>query len=411
MSAKVEIDSKTLASKAVILDIEGTTTSISFVKDVLFPYVKENVESFLKENFSRDDVKAVVAKLREQAIEDVKSEVDGAVAIADETAQETEQIETVVKNVQWQMSLDRKTAALKTLEGLVYPKGYTDGKLKAQVYEDAFKAMEQWVASGHKLYIYSSGSVDAQKLLFAHTEHGDLTPHITNYFDTAVGAKQESKSYDVLFPYVKENVESFLKENFSRDDVKAVVAKLREQAIEDVKSEVDGAVAIADETAEETEQIETVVKNVQWQMSLDRKTAALKTLEGLVYPKGYTDGKLKAQVYEDAFKAMEQWVASGHKLYIYSSGSVDAQKLLFAHTEHGDLTPHITNYFDTAVGAKQESKSYVAIAKEIDFAPEEIVFLTDVVKGKSKLNRSPKGSYCVHTISIEVSVVNAKPLA
>lgn len=117
-------------------------------------------------------------------------------------------------------------------------------------------------------------------------------------------------------------------------------------------------------------------------MSLDRKSTALKALQGLIYPKGYKDGKLKAQVYEDAAKAMENWVTSGHKLYIYSSGSVDAQKLLFANTEHGDLTAHIANYFDTTVGAKQESKSYVAIAKEIDFAPEEVVFLTDVVKGK-----------------------------
>lgn len=116
-------------------------------------------------------------------------------------------------------------------------------------------------------------------------------------------------------------------------------------------------------------------------MSLDRKTTSLKTLQGLVYPKGYKDGKIKAQVYEDAAKAMEQWVSTGHKIFIYSSGSVDAQKLLFAHTEHGDLSAHIANYFDTAVGAKQESKSYAAIAKEIDFAPEEIVFLTDVVKG------------------------------
>lgn len=115
-------------------------------------------------------------------------------------------------------------------------------------------------------------------------------------------------------------------------------------------------------------------------MSSDRKTASLKTLQGLIYPKGYKDGKLKAQVYEDAAKAMEQWVTSGHKIYIYSSGSVDAQKLLFAHTEHGDLSAHITSYFDTAIGAKQESKSYAAIAKEIDFAPEEVLFLTDVVK-------------------------------
>lgn len=117
-------------------------------------------------------------------------------------------------------------------------------------------------------------------------------------------------------------------------------------------------------------------------MGSDRKTASLKTLQGLIYPKGYKDGTIKAHVYEDVPKALEQWVTSGHKIFIYSSGSVDAQKLLFAHTETGDLSAHIAGYYDTAVGAKQESKSYAAIAKEIDFAPEEIVFLTDVVKGK-----------------------------
>lgn len=117
-------------------------------------------------------------------------------------------------------------------------------------------------------------------------------------------------------------------------------------------------------------------------MSADRKTASLKTLQGLIYPKGYKDGTIKGQVYEDVPKALEQWVSTGHKVYIYSSGSVDAQKLLFANTEKGDLSAQIAGYFDTAVGAKIESKSYNAIAKEIDIAPEEIVFLTDVVKGK-----------------------------
>lgn len=195
MSAKVEIDSKILASKAIICDIEGTTTSISFVKDTLFPYAKENVAAYLKENFGDDEVKAVIAKLRKQAIEDVKSEVEGAVAIADDAAEETEQIATIVKSIEWQMSNDRKTGSLKTLQGLIYPKGYKDGTIKGHVYEDVPKALEQWVASGHKIYIYSSGSVDAQKLLFAHSEHGDLSAHIAGYFDTTVGAKQESKSY------------------------------------------------------------------------------------------------------------------------------------------------------------------------------------------------------------------------
>lgn len=185
----------------------------------------------------------------------------------------------------------------------------------------------------------------------------------------------------MLFPYVTKNVEAYLKDNFASDEVKEVVASLREQAIEDVKSEVEGAVAIADDTADEAEQITSIVKNVEWNMGIDRKTASLKTLQGLIYPKGYKDGTIKAQVYEDVPKALEQWVSTGHKIYIYSSGSVDAQKLLFANTEHGDLSAHIAGYFDTAVGAKVESKSYGAIAKEVEFSPEEIVFLTDIIKG------------------------------
>lgn len=85
-------------------------------------------------------------------------------------------------------------------------------------------------------------------------------------------------------------------------------------------------------------------------------------------------------IYDDVPKAFENWTKTGHKIFIYSSGSVNAQKLLFGNTSAGDLLPHLSGHFDTKIGAKQEKQSYEAIAKEIEFAPDEIVFLTDIVK-------------------------------
>lgn len=87
-------------------------------------------------------------------------------------------------------------------------------------------------------------------------------------------------------------------------------------------------------------------------------------------------------MYDDVPKAFEQWIGAGAKIYIYSSGSVDAQKLLFAHTEHGDLLPKLAGHFDTQIGLKQSAESYAKIVKEIGSAPGETLFLTDVVAGK-----------------------------
>ena len=162
--------------KAVLTDIEGTTSSISFVKDVLFPYSRERLAEFVK--LRRGD--AAVAKL-----------LDDARALAGSALSEQELIERLR---QW-IDEDRKSTPLKSLQGLIWEHGYEHGDFHGHVYEDAARCLRSLKAKGLRLYVYSSGSVHAQKLLFAHTQFGDLTPLFSGYFDTHIGLKREAESY------------------------------------------------------------------------------------------------------------------------------------------------------------------------------------------------------------------------
>ncbi|KAJ2944754.1 hypothetical protein O0L34_g1642 [Tuta absoluta] len=182
--------------KILLLDIEGTTTSISFVKDKLFPYAEENVKQFLDSQWESDAVKDVVVALRKLSVEDKEGSVEGVVVIPGEDATKEDQIEGLVNNVKWQMSSDRKAGPLKQLQGLIWKQGYDNGDIKGHVYDDVSAALEAWhSADGQKVYIYSSGSVQAQKMLFGQSSAGDLLKFIDGHFDTAVGAKQEAASY------------------------------------------------------------------------------------------------------------------------------------------------------------------------------------------------------------------------
>ncbi|KAL9953159.1 hypothetical protein ACROYT_G040529 [Oculina patagonica] len=186
---------------AVLLDIEGTTTPISFVKDVLFPYAKDNVQGFLERTWETVQCKEDVMALKRQANED--KDMEGVVLIPEEDSlsqNNTEAskeiiINAVVENVIWQMSSDRKTTALKQLQGHIWKEAFCDGKIKGEVFDDILPALKQWASEKIKVYIYSSGSVDAQKLLFGNSTFGDLLQYINGHFDTTVGAKTESGSY------------------------------------------------------------------------------------------------------------------------------------------------------------------------------------------------------------------------
>jgi len=166
--------------KAILLDIEGTTTPIAFVHDVLFSYARDHVREFLTENSAAEDI----ALLREEHACD-----------AGDAPPLDDGMESIAAYVEWLIKLDRKSTALKSLQGKIWRQGYEDGSLKSQVFADVAPAFERWRDRGLKIGIFSSGSVLAQQLLFAHTEAGDLTRFIDSYFDTTVGKKGDAESY------------------------------------------------------------------------------------------------------------------------------------------------------------------------------------------------------------------------
>lgn len=175
--------------RGILLDIEGTTTPIAFVHDVLFSYARENVREFLRSNAEQEEVRADIALLRDEHADDVSKDRNPPALVAD--------------YVEWLIAADRKSTGLKSLQGKIWRQGYVDGSLKSQVFADVVPAFERWHARGLSINIFSSGSVLAQKLLFAHTEVGDLTRFIDDYFDTNVGKKGEAESYRLIAEKMK----------------------------------------------------------------------------------------------------------------------------------------------------------------------------------------------------------------
>jgi len=166
---------------SILLDIEGTTTPISFVHDVLFPYARVHLRPYLEQYSDSLEVRADLARLREEHALD-----------AGEGHQPPPLIE---EYVYWLIDRDRKSPALKSLQGKIWEQGYKDGTLKSPVFADVPPALQRWRDTGISVNIFSSGSVLAQKLLFAHTVAGDLTKFINSYFDTRVGKKTDGESY------------------------------------------------------------------------------------------------------------------------------------------------------------------------------------------------------------------------
>ena len=161
----------------ILTDIEGTTSSITFVKDVLFPYARERLPSFLESHAHESGVRAEMDK------------------VADESGLARDDIDAIARTLQQWIDEDRKATPLKTLQGMIWRDGYENGAFKAHVYDDSAPALRRWKDEGRALYVYSSGSIAAQKLFFAHSEAGDLTPLFSGYFDTTSGGKREAQSY------------------------------------------------------------------------------------------------------------------------------------------------------------------------------------------------------------------------
>ena len=163
--------------RAIVTDIEGTTSDIRFVHNVLFPYARERLPAFLNAQQYIEPVKTILDNLREE--------------IAQPDATTADLLDALLQFI----DEDRKSTPLKALQGIIWRDGYVNGDFTGHLYPDVLPALEKWKAEGIDLYVYSSGSVAAQKLLFGYSDEGDITHLFSGYFDTLVGAKREVQSY------------------------------------------------------------------------------------------------------------------------------------------------------------------------------------------------------------------------
>ncbi|MEO6801507.1 MAG: acireductone synthase [Rhodanobacter sp.] len=163
--------------RAIITDIEGTTSSISFVREVLFPYARKRLPAFIETHGDQPEVQHWLHEAAREA---------GMI--------EAERQEVVELLLEW-IDQDRKSTALKALQGMIWKDGYESGAYRAHMYPEVAARLRAWRADGLRLYVYSSGSVPAQQLFFRHSEAGDLTPLFAGYFDTETGPKRDPGSY------------------------------------------------------------------------------------------------------------------------------------------------------------------------------------------------------------------------
>ena len=172
--------------KAILLDIEGTTTPIDFVHKTLFPFAKAKMEEFVRQHF--DEIKAEIAQLKSEYRRDFTEQIYGR------DFKETSP-ESVANYLKFLIDIDRKSTPLKSLQGKIWQVGYESGALRSEMFADVPRAFERWTKQGKTIAIFSSGSVLAQKLIFKYSNYGDLSPFIKDYFDTTTGAKREAESY------------------------------------------------------------------------------------------------------------------------------------------------------------------------------------------------------------------------
>lgn len=169
--------------KAILLDIEGTTTPIDFLHEVLFPFAKERIGKYVEHHFN--ELEKEIIQLGDEAVDDISYTVP---VDPNEPGSVSAYLEHLI-------DVDRKSTPLKSIQGRIWKSGYESGELKSIVYDDVPPAFERWTSEDRTIAIYSSGSVLAQQLLFRHTTHGDLTPFLSHHFDTTVGHKREADSY------------------------------------------------------------------------------------------------------------------------------------------------------------------------------------------------------------------------
>lgn len=191
------MSTQSFAFQVLLLDIEGTTTPISFVHDVLFPYAREHMADFIKAKWGDSAVQADLADVRKQHQCDIRDEIPALPPLSAPSEEDTYK-EELINYLLWQMDNDRKTTGLKSLQGKIWKEGYAKGVLKGDVFDDVAEVFTALQRKYIPIYIYSSGSIQAQKLLFGQTVSGDLLPFLSGHFDTTTGSKKEPSSYTAI---------------------------------------------------------------------------------------------------------------------------------------------------------------------------------------------------------------------
>lgn len=172
--------------KAILLDIEGTTTPIDFVHKTLFPFAKAKIGEYVETHL--DEIQTEIEQLKSEYRKDFTDQIYGRDFRADSP-------ESVANYLKFLIEVDRKSTPLKSLQGKIWQAGYESGELESEMFDDVPRAFERWKEQGKQIAIYSSGSVLAQKLIFKYSNFGDLSGFISDYFDTNIGGKKETESY------------------------------------------------------------------------------------------------------------------------------------------------------------------------------------------------------------------------
>lgn len=196
------------AVRGVVLDVEGTTTPVSFVYDVLFPYARTRLRTFLQAHGEDDSVREAIRLLADEWAGDAEAKLQipreacpeerERRRARDDSGGARDGLGAIGDYLEWLMDRDRKSTGLKIIQGEIWRGGFESGALRGDVYPDVPPALERWRAANRVTAIYSSGSATAQRLLFGHSTAGDLTPLIARHFDTTVGPKRSPESYSMI---------------------------------------------------------------------------------------------------------------------------------------------------------------------------------------------------------------------
>ena len=178
----------------ILTDIEGTTTEVSFVYDILFPYFRAHMDQW--KTVDSAPMNDVLEQTRVLVLEEQSINLSSKEALFDQLRQ-------------WSIE-DRKVTPLKTFQGMVWEQGFKSGAIKGHMYPDVKPALERWTAMGMKLAIFSSGSIASQKQLFGFSTEGDLTPYFSAYFDTTTGMKRDEQTYQLIVQQVNAPANSVL---------------------------------------------------------------------------------------------------------------------------------------------------------------------------------------------------------